>query len=213
MTGVATAVVGTTDAERDEFEKLFLRSKRGAYNLAYRLVGNAGEAEDLAQDAFVRAWRGFEQYDRSRPFEAWLGRIVTNLAIDRRRRSRLVRMHSLDAPLIVDSEQNPLSFSLTDRSCDPEELLLAQQIDEPIQRALDALPRNYREAVMMADVQERSHEEVATQLHCTLGTLRSRLHRARRMMRGTLEASASRDHRPARLAHRAVRRGSTPHIS
>src|SRR5579871_1478351 len=89
---------GQTDAQR-EFEALYRRSSGRAYNLAYRLLGNAAEAEDVTQDAFVRAWRHFAQYDRARPFESWLFRIVTNLVVDRRRRQKRVRIYSLHAPV------------------------------------------------------------------------------------------------------------------
>ena len=67
----------------EEFEQLFRRSYHRAYNAAYRMMGNATDAEDLTQEAFVRVWASFDRYDRSRPFEGWLFRILSNLAIDR----------------------------------------------------------------------------------------------------------------------------------
>ena len=70
----------------DEFEQLFQRSYHRAYNAAYRMMGNSTDAEDLTQEAFVRVWASFDRYDRTRPFEGWLFRILSNLAIDRWRR-------------------------------------------------------------------------------------------------------------------------------
>src|SRR4051794_37434174 len=109
---------GRTDSQR-EFEALYVRSNRRAYNLAYRLLGNATEAEDITQDAYVRAWRHFGQYDRTRPFEGWLFRIVTNLVVDRRRRQKRVPMYSLDTPLETDSDGAPLTLEIADSSSDP----------------------------------------------------------------------------------------------
>ena len=80
-----------------EFEQLFHRSYTRAYNAAYRLMGNASDAEDLTQEAFVRVWAAFDRYDRTRPFEGWLFRILSNLAIDRWRRSAGLTVCSLDA--------------------------------------------------------------------------------------------------------------------
>src|SRR5437016_12779062 len=79
-----------------EFENLFSRSYQRAYNLAYRYTGNESDAEDLTQDAFVRAWGSYHRYDRKRSFEVWLLRILSNLAIDRWRRQSTSRTYSLD---------------------------------------------------------------------------------------------------------------------
>ncbi len=89
---------GITDTQR-KFESFYRRSNRRAYNLAFRLLCHATEAEDITNDVFVRAWRHFDQYDRARPFEGWLFRIVTNLVVDCRRRQKRVPMYSLDTPI------------------------------------------------------------------------------------------------------------------
>jgi RNA polymerase sigma-70 factor, ECF subfamily len=177
---------GRTDSQR-EFEALYLRSNRRAYNLAYRLLGNATEAEDVTQDAYVRAWRHFGQYDRSRPFEGWLFRIVTNLVVDRRRRQKRVPILSLDAPLDTDSDGTALTLDIPDSTSDPQAILLRDLFSEPLQNALDALPPDYRAAVLLADVEDRSYDEIAGIMRCPIGTVRSRIHRARQMLRRNLE--------------------------
>src|SRR5438132_540623 len=82
---------------RVEFETFFRRCYHRAYNAAFRMMGNASDAEDLTQEAFVRVWATFDRYDRSRPFEGWLFRILSNLAIDRWRRLAGVTVCSVDA--------------------------------------------------------------------------------------------------------------------
>lgn len=176
---------------REEFEILFLRSHKRIFNLAFRMLGNAGEAEDVTQDAFVRAWQNFHHYDRSRPFEGWIYRIVTNLVIDRRRRQKRVPMYSLDAPLNSEALDAPVAFEFADTSADPATRLMADQFDESLQSALAALPADYRKAVLLADVEERSYQEIADAMNCAIGTVRSRIHRARLMLRRSMENSHS----------------------
>src|SRR5690349_10578350 len=89
----------TTLSSQPEFEQLFKRSRQRAYNLAYRLTGSAVDAEDVTQDAYVRAWQHFDRFDASRSFEKWLFRIIANRVIDLKRRQKRVPMVSLDTPL------------------------------------------------------------------------------------------------------------------
>lgn len=182
-------------ARQQEFEALYRKNRQRAYNLAYRLLGNRAEAEDVAQDAFVRAWHSFAQYDRARPFESWLMRIVTNLVIDRRRRQKRVNICSLDAPAASGTDGSSMLLELPDSSREPESLLMAGTYEESLQQALSLLPPRYREPVLLADVEELSYEEIAALLNCPVGTVRSRIHRARLMLRDTLMGNASRRRR------------------
>jgi RNA polymerase sigma-70 factor, ECF subfamily len=186
------------DDQRD-FALLYRRSHKRAFNLAYRLLGNSTDAEDITQDAFVRAWRHFDQYDRARPFEGWLFRIVTNLVVDRRRRDRRVTIYSLDAPLKIDSEGVPVTVEIPDETANPETRMMADQFSEPLEKALAKLPKDYRAAVLLADVEGMSYQEIAEVLGAPIGTIRSRIHRGRLMLRRALEGSAL---QRAALGHR-----------
>jgi len=165
-----------TGGSQTEFEKLFHRSQRRAYNLAYRLTGNSADAEDVTQDAYVRAWNNFSAYDDSRSFEGWLFRIITNRVIDMRRRQKRVPMYSLDAPIQGDDEGQTLAHEFAAPNSDPEEIVVGPVIEERIQKALAALPPDYQSAILMCDVQQRSYQEIATVMHCAIGTVRSRIH-------------------------------------
>jgi RNA polymerase sigma-70 factor (ECF subfamily) len=173
--------------DRRDFEGLFERSRKRAYRLAYRLCGNVVEAEDITQDAYLRAWTHFAQWDRSRPFETWLFRIVTNLVIDARRRRLRRPTLSLDAPFRLESEGDPMQDQLASTVNNPEELLLQGTMEEALQNALAALPSDYRQVVLLCDVEERNYEEIAAIMGCPIGTVRSRLHRARHALRRSLE--------------------------
>jgi RNA polymerase sigma-70 factor (ECF subfamily) len=172
------------------FEQLFRRSQRRAYNLAYRLTGNSADAEDVTQDAYVRAWHNFDSYDATRSFEGWLFRIITNRVIDLRRRQKRVPMYSLDSPIHGDDDGQPIAHEFAAPNSDPEQIVVGPIMEERLQNALAALPSDYRTAILLCDVEERSYQEIADRMRCALGTVRSRIHRARVMLRKRMEASA-----------------------
>lgn len=182
----------------DEFEELMRRSYNRAYSAAYRMMGNASDAEDLTQEAFVRVWTAFERYDRSRPFEGWLFRILTNLAIDRWRRLSSGTTCSLDAEATGSAmntsrgrlgsnsgRQSSLLSCLADErpSVLPEQAYFRAEAGQRVRRALSALPEDYRRVILLADVQGYSYEEIAQCVACPVGTVRSRLHRGRQLLR------------------------------
>lgn len=183
----------------DEFEQLFQRSYHRAYNAAYRMMGNSTDAEDLTQEAFVRVWASFDRYDRTRPFEGWLFRILSNLAIDRWRRRAGASICSLEAEGTGAHAYRPgrnyggtrdgrhatlLACLADDRpSSMPEQSFLREEAGNRVRRALSALPGDYRKAVVLADVQGYSYEEIAHHVGCPVGTIRSRLHRGRQLLR------------------------------
>src|ERR1041384_7649500 len=119
MTALSTPIL-----TQQEFEKLYLRSQRRAYSLAYRLTGNAADAEDVTQDAYIRAWNNFDTYDATRSFEGWLFRIITNRVIDLRRRQKLVPMYSLDTPIQGAEDGQPLAHEFAAPDSDPEQIVI-----------------------------------------------------------------------------------------
>jgi len=193
---------GSSQPVAAEFEQLFQRSYHRAYNAAYRMMGNASDAEDLTQEAFVRVWASFDRYDRSRPFEGWLFRILSNLAIDRWRRHSGATICSLEAEGTGARTYGPRRASASPRdgrnatllacladerpSSMPEQSYLRAETGRRVRRALSALPGDYRKAVVLADVQGYSYEEIAQHVGCPVGTIRSRLHRGRQLLRQNL---------------------------
>lgn len=177
--------------DRREFDAHVARCHRHAYNIAYRLAGNHADAEDLTQEAFVRAYRFFDRYDRQMPFENWLYRIISNVFIDEIRRRPKLKPHSLDQPLPGSSPASEIKLELPDAAANPEAMMLHNELDEPLQLALNALPHDFRQAVILADVQGLSYEEISAVMGCSLGTVRSRLHRGRKLMRNRLRLNPS----------------------
>jgi RNA polymerase sigma-70 factor (ECF subfamily) len=171
---------------RRSFETLFQHSRRSVYRFACHLTGNVTEAEDVVQDAFVRAWQHFDRYDTTHSFEGWLFRIVTNRVIDLRRRQKRVPMYSLDTPLTYGEEGQSIADKCAAPHSDPQEIVVEPILEETLQNALAALPSNYRTAFLLCDVEQYSYQEIATITHCALGTVRSRISRARTLLRGRM---------------------------
>jgi RNA polymerase sigma-70 factor (ECF subfamily) len=182
----------TTDREQTrqaEFEALVARTQRQAYNMAYRLTGNRDDAEDLTQEAYLRAYRSFDKYNRELPFENWFFRILSNLFVDGLRRKPRQAPLSLDQPLSDDGD-GEYTLEIADPHSDPEEQIMKDIMDERIQCALAKLPKDFRTAVLLCDVQGMSYEEIAKAMGTSIGTVRSRIHRGRKMMRRLMEAGS-----------------------
>jgi RNA polymerase sigma factor (sigma-70 family) len=147
------------------------------YRLAYRLTGNKHDAEDLTQEVFVRVFRSLSTYAPG-TFEGWLHRITTNLFLDGVRRRQRIRIDAIGD----DSERHVATGELHN----PERSFEHTHLDLDVQRALDDLSPEYRAAVVLCDIEGLSYEEIAVTLGIKLGTVRSRIHRARAQLRRSL---------------------------
>jgi len=174
--------------DKREFDALVERYHKQAYNIAYRMAGNHADAEDLTQEAFIRAFRFFGQYRRELPFDSWLYKIMSNVFIDSLRRKPKARIRSLDQPVIT--EDGEAQMEIADPSAGPEESVLSTEMDGRIQAALNTLPEAFRLTVIYADIEGLSYEEIAEATNTNIGTVRSRLHRGRRLLRGKLKGYA-----------------------
>ena len=146
------------------------------YRLAYRLTGNAYDAEDLTQEVFVRVFRSLHTYTPG-TFEGWLHRITTNLFLDQARRKSRIRFDAL--PEDADNR-------LPSPVATPDAAYLNQMFDADVEAALADLPPDFRAAVVLCDVEGLSYEEIADVLGVKMGTVRSRIHRGRSMLRKAL---------------------------
>lgn len=166
------------------FEELLGRHLRNIYRVAFRLAGNADDAEDLMQEAVAEAFRAFDRYQPGTYFDRWVYRIMHRTHIDWIRRRRRRPEVSLDAP--AADEGGPLLGRFGDTQADPQHLTETADLDGPIQAALDALPPEFRTVVVLADIEGLSYDEIAAAVVCPVGTVRSRLHRAREALRVAL---------------------------
>jgi RNA polymerase sigma-70 factor (ECF subfamily) len=164
------------------FDTLIRDTHKQAYGLAYRLTGNASEAEDLVQESFLRAFRFFHRYDDSLPFTSWLYRIMTNAHIDMVRRRGRIKTTSLEGA----GSDGTSTWDLPDHEAAPDRVMLENALDDTVQHALMSMTAEFRTAVLLADVEGMAYEEVAEIMGTSVGTVRSRIHRGRKQIRNHL---------------------------
>lgn len=167
------------------FSELIRRCGEKAYNFAYRLAGNDQDARDLVQEAFARAFAHFGAYDQSRPFDAWLLRILHNIFLDGVRRYSHDHTVSLDAPAPVQDSSWEEILPATDK--EPSAGLESRESDAMLQQALNSVAVHYRTAVTLCDIEGLSYEKISQIMACPVGTVRSRIHQGRVLIRKAYE--------------------------
>jgi RNA polymerase sigma-70 factor (ECF subfamily) len=174
-----------------DFQALLMPLLDAAYRTAYRLSGNAGDAEDLVQDASLLAWRGFGSFEAGTNFRAWFFRILTNAFYSRYRKTRREgqAVELEDVPELYLWRQSSVA-GLNDVLRDPAAALLARLDAEEVNAAIAALPEEYRVVAALYFMDDLPYQEIADMLGVPIGTVRSRLHRARRQLQRALWETA-----------------------
>jgi len=169
----------------DAFNRLVMEYQDLAYNVAYRLMGDRASAEDMTQDAFISAYRKLNTF-RGGSFKAWLMRIVTNACYDELRRYKRRPTVALE-PAGPDDEEIESPFWLEDPGDSPEDVTLRSELSAAIQHCLDELEVDFKAVVILVDVQGMDYAEAAEAVKTPLGTIKSRLARARSRMQECLK--------------------------
>ncbi len=170
---------GKRDAKRESFERHAERVFSSVFGTALRLTRSREEAEDLTQEAIVRAYEAFDRFDGTN-FKAWILRIVTNLYINKyRSRQRGPQLSSLEEDSILE----PMSLETEI----PDRQLFDGMVGTEVESALKKLPEEFRIAVVLSDIEQMSYQEIADATDVPIGTVRSRIARGRAMLRRQLE--------------------------
>ncbi len=169
------------------FHDMMADTRRRAYTMALQLTRNPADAEDLMQDTYVKAWKGFESYIPGRPFLNWLLRIMQRAYLDSRRRDNPIRKAESLNSMISPSDGEVQELPISDGGPTPDEEILHQEFRKNLHEALDELPDVYRDAITMCDLEEMSYSEIADMQQTTIGTVRSRIHRGRRLLRDIIQ--------------------------
>jgi RNA polymerase sigma-70 factor, ECF subfamily len=177
----------STHTEQATFEALVEQSWDALWRYAYRTTGNRDDAEDLLSETLVEGFRSFAQFRGETPFVRWMYRVMTTTRIDMVRKASRRRADSLDA-VESDGTETHGSRDIPDAAADPAALVLGPMLSEPVQCALDRLPEEFRAVVVLADMEQLDYAEVSRILQVPVGTVRSRLHRARALLRKSLAA-------------------------
>lgn len=177
------------NGDLNAFNRLVLEYQTTVYNLAYRIMGEADSAADAAQEAFISAYKNLRHY-RGGSFKAWLLRIVTNACYDELRRRKRRPAASLEALTVVEKGPDAdTEAALVSHDESPEDFTERRELAKQLQRCLDRLPEDMRTVVVMSDVMGMDYAEIATNTGAALGTIKSRLSRARARMRDCLRQS------------------------
>ena len=181
--------------DEQSFELLLQRYRTPLVNFLYRMVRNREQAEDLAQEVFIRVYRAREEYVPSAKFTTWLFRIATNLALNSLRDHRHQKLEtSIDAPLTADSESgDERPFEVPDKHPTIEQELVEESRKKMIRRAIEKLPEKQRAAVLLHKYQDLDYAEIAKILSCSESALKSLLFRAYEVLRVELAPLVSKE--------------------
>jgi RNA polymerase sigma-70 factor, ECF subfamily len=183
---MTTSETEVAEERRRKFEELIVPEMPFLARIARTMSRSQAEADDLAQETLVKAFRAIDSFDGAYP-RAWLARIARNTAINRDQRNREFLLAE-DGTVEPDPDPGDVS--------DPQDIVVSQVVDEDLRRALDELPAPFRVLVQMVDVEDMSYQEAADALEIPIGTVMSRLHRARNRLRKSL-AGTSLDRKPS----------------
>ncbi|AGL00774.1 RNA polymerase sigma factor [Desulfoscipio gibsoniae] len=167
------------DGDLEAFDELVRRYESKIYGLVYRFMGNHADASDLAQDTFIRLYQALAGFRGDAAFSTWLYRIASNICRDEIRKRQRRRSVSMDE--MIDA--SPANVPTADDSYSPEETVQRREMQRQVQFCLNQLSDDHRLILIMREMQGLSYEEIAGVLQCSLGTVKSRISRARNALK------------------------------
>ncbi len=178
---VASLVRRCNAGDAVAWEEIVQRFNRRIYNICYRFTGSSDEAEDLAQEVFIKMYRTLKSYDADKgALMTWVATLTRNLLVDHFRKSKQDRLtDSMDEPLSQEDEGLSLASQLPDTAPSPDARLQTREAQEMVQRALRKLSPELREAVILRDLQDMDYRDIALALKVPEGTVKSRINRGR----------------------------------
>lgn len=165
------------------FEELVVLYQDKVYNLSYYLAGNYADAQDLAQEVFVKAYTSLRSFRQDADLGTWLHRITVNLWLNIRRRQKNSQVFSLDDPVQTGEGEITRTVAAVDPAGDPVEALEGKELQEKVQKALLSLPEEFRTVLVLREMEDYSYDDIAEVMQCSLGTVKSRLNRARQALK------------------------------
>ncbi|MFW5988585.1 MAG: RNA polymerase sigma factor [bacterium] len=165
----------------EAFEKLIQRYEKKVFTIAYRYMGNKEDADDLAQEALIKVYKSIKKFRGESLFTTWLYQIVANVCRDALRKKARKQETSIDSPIITEEGETKREFG--DSSLSPEILAEKAETEHYLQTLISQLKVEYKVVIIMREIQGFSYEEIAEELGCSLGTVKSRLNRARKHLR------------------------------
>ena len=172
---IAAAIAG----EQDAYRALMKKYHDPICNLLYRMIREKDEVEDLAQEAFIKAFQSLASFNEEYAFSTWLFKIATNNCIDYIRKRKL-QTFSIDKP--IESKDGEYSFEIPDSTYEPDRDLIAGQRARLLEEAIRSLPPKYRTVIVMRHSEEKDYQQIAKELRLPIGTVKAHIFRAREML-------------------------------
>jgi len=166
------------------FEALVTKYDKGVYNLAFRLVSDRDDAMDIAQEVFLKAYQALPRFRGDSRFSTWIYRVCVNASLDHLRRKQKMASYSLDEPLSF--KESPVTREIEDESGSVEDSVETKSLGQAVLAVLRDLEPQHRVIILLSDVKGYSYQEIADILGLCMGTVKSRLHRSRNMVRKLL---------------------------
>lgn len=176
----------------EAFEQLIEKYEKKVYTIAYRMMGNHEDASDLAQEALIKVYRSIKNFRGEAAFSTWLYHVVSNVCKDYLRKKRL-QTTSIDESVQYGTESIEKQFEAD--TPQPQDVVEQKELQESMQKVISDLPEDYRLVLVLREFMNLSYEEIAYQLNINMGTVKSRLSRARKLLRDKIIASG--EHFPA----------------
>lgn len=167
--------------DMDAFEQLLLRYEKKVYTIAYKYMGNAEDASDLAQEALIKAYQSIGTFRGESSFGTWIGRITANKCLDELRKRKKLQTTSLDEEL--ELEEGSVQKEIVSEQDTPEQHTIRQETVHYVQQKLQQMKEEYRMVLVLRELEGHSYEDIADMLNCSLGTVKSRISRARNYLK------------------------------
>lgn len=159
------------------FEKLIISHEKTVYNIAYRMFNNEEDAKDIAQEVFIKIYKNLNKFDGNCKISTWIHRITVNTCIDELRKRKGKETSSIDS--LIDLDDGEVQKQYTDNSFNPEQSLINKEDIEDLKNAINLLSENHKALIVLRDIQGLSYNEISEITQISLGTIKSRISRAR----------------------------------
>ena len=179
-----TLIDRTKKGDKNAFEGLLLLNEKKVYNLVYRMTGNREDAFDIAQEAFMKAYNNLDSFKEESSFSTWVYRIAANVAIDFLRKRDKISTTAFYT--VMNDGQDEVEIQLVDKNQTPEQAYEVVEFNELLQKAMDKLPADQKTIIILRDISGLSYEEISNIILVNMGTVKSRISRAREKLREIL---------------------------
>lgn len=166
------------------FEQLIQGYQKKVFNIAYRILGDIDDASDMSQEVFIKVYKSITNFKEESSLSTWIYRIATNTCLDEVRRKK--KAASISMSSTIQLEDGEITIQVEDSKPGPDELIAQKETREEINKAIESLNEEHKAVIVLRDIQGLSYEEISSVLQCSLGTVKSRINRARSSLKNIL---------------------------